>query len=213
MYARSACASSAVSASLIFTRSPIDTSPRSFPSSTTGRWRKRPWVINPSASSTGIASRPSITLQVMRDSTGKASKSRSPSAYMRSTSRSVKMPTGQAPESGTTTEPTCSACMVRIASATLDRADTVITRRPFAASTSFSVIGASLRGLRLPILRLAGFAGAFAAHMSGNDGERGDDGDGQKHPGDSAELLAGEQPEDDEHRMHPDAAAQEIGRE
>src|SRR5437660_9783615 len=143
MYDRSACASCAVSSSLILTRSPIDTSPSSLPSSTTGKWRKRRAVISPSASSTGIDSRPTTRLQVIRASTGSRSKSRSPSAYSRTMSRSVKMPTGQPSASGTSTAPTFSACMVRIASATLDLADTVTRRRPLAANTSSSFIGAS----------------------------------------------------------------------
>src|SRR5918996_323625 len=143
MYARRACASSAVSLSFTFTRSPIDTSPRSLPSSTTGRWRKRRSVISPSASSTGMDRCPTTTLQVMRASTGSLSKSRSPSAYMRTMSRSVKMPTGHPSASGTMTAPTFWACMVRIASATLDLADTVTMRgRPLAASTSFSIMDA-----------------------------------------------------------------------
>src|SRR5258706_932289 len=127
MYARSACASCAVSLSFTFTRSPIDTSPSSFPSSITGRWRKRRSVINPSASSTDIESSPTTTLHVIRASTVSVSKSRSPSAYRRTTSRSVKTPTGHPSASGTITAPTFSACMMRIASATLDLADTVTT--------------------------------------------------------------------------------------
>src|SRR5437764_15219127 len=62
---------------------------------------------------------------------------------MRTTSRSVKMPTGHSPESGTSTAPTFSACMVRIASVMLDLAETVTTRRPLPANTSLSFIGAS----------------------------------------------------------------------
>src|SRR4051812_39806854 len=79
----------------------------------------------------------------MRDSTVSASKSRSPPACMRTTSRSVKMPTGHSPESGPSTAPTFSACMVRIASVMLDLADTVTTRRPLPTNTSLSFIGAS----------------------------------------------------------------------
>src|SRR5713226_6260424 len=143
MYARSACASCAVSSSLILTRSPIDTSPSSLPSSITGRCRKRRSVISPSASSTDIASCPTTMLQVIAASTGRRSRSRSPSANRCTTSRSVKMPTAQPSPSGTSTAPTFSACMVRIASATLDLADTATTRLPLAASTSLSFIAVS----------------------------------------------------------------------
>ncbi|HYN13292.1 MAG TPA: ABC transporter substrate-binding protein [Burkholderiales bacterium] len=145
IYARSACVSCAVSSSLTLTRSPIDTSPSSLPSSTTGKWRKRRSVMSPSASSTDIDSRPATMLHVMRASTARVSKSRSPLACRRTTSRSVKMPTGHPSASGTSTAPIFSACMVRMASAILDLADTVTKRRPLAASTSLSFMARLLR--------------------------------------------------------------------
>src|SRR5205807_1300220 len=106
----------------------------------TGKCRKRRSVISPSASSTEVASRPTTMLQVIAASTGRRSRSRSPSANRRTTSRSVKMPTGQPSASGISTAPTFSARMVRIASPTLDLADTATTRLPLAASTSLSFI-------------------------------------------------------------------------
>src|SRR5207302_4650018 len=68
---------------------------------------------------------------------------RSPPRNKRSTSRTVKVPTGKLSAPGTLTAPTSSRRMVRIASPSPDLADPATTRLPLAASTSLSFIAVS----------------------------------------------------------------------
>ena len=114
------------------TRSRIEIIPITLSPSTTGRWRKPPWIISAAAWPT-VSSGPIVSgARVIASATGPSTP---PVATARRTSRSVRMPTRR-PPSVTTTAPTRRSCMRPAASTRLVAGPTASTSGDMISSTA-----------------------------------------------------------------------------